>query len=274
MLAVPDDDGLRYVGRVGTGCREHDLDSLLARLRARSTGPLTDVPAADPRDANCVTPALIGEVEFSEWTPTGKLRHPSWRWLRPDKSPEEVRIEGEEPTAQTAHTDAPFSAHTLVEPSRRSYTGSMNPKLLLLLGLGVGYVLGARAGREPYEKLAAKADEIWTSPRVAKARREVEAYARQQAPIIRERAEAAAKAAPGFVADTAKDVATKVTDVAGDIKDQVGKTAGDIKDQVGKTAGSLRERGEEVVERAAVAAGRTRDSALEDDSDDEVGATR
>jgi uncharacterized protein YjbJ (UPF0337 family) len=161
----------------------------------------------------------------------------------------------------------------------------MNPKLLLLLGLGVGYVLGARAGREPYEKLAAKADEVWTSPRVAKARREVEAYARQQAPIIRERAEAAAKAAPGFIADTAKDVATKVTDVAGDIKDQVGKTAGDVKDQVGRTAGdvkdqvartagSLRERGEEVVERAAVAAGRTRDSALEDDSDDEVGATR
>ena len=195
----------------------------------------------------------------------------------------------------------PDPALTLVAPSPRSYTGAMNPKLLLLLGLGVGYVLGARAGREPYEKLVAKTDEVWTSPRVAKARREVEAYARQQAPIIRERAEAAAKAAPGFIADTAKDVATKVTDVAGDVKekvtdvagdvkDQVVKTAGDVSDQVTKTAGdvkgrvaktagdvkvqvtktaeNLRERGEVVVERAAVAAGRTRDSALEVDDDD------
>jgi len=93
LLAVPGDDGLRYVGRVGTGFREQDLDSLLARLRPRATSPLTDVPAADARDANWVTPALVGEVEFSEWTPTGRLRHPSWRGLRPDKSPDEVTIE-------------------------------------------------------------------------------------------------------------------------------------------------------------------------------------
>jgi bifunctional non-homologous end joining protein LigD len=78
---------------VGTGFTERELDGLLAGLRSRSTTPLTDVPAADARDANWVTPSLVGEVEFSEWTPTGRLRHPVWRGLRPDKSPDEVVIE-------------------------------------------------------------------------------------------------------------------------------------------------------------------------------------
>jgi bifunctional non-homologous end joining protein LigD len=40
-----------------------------------------------------VDPTLVGEVSFSEWTNEGRLRHPSWRGLRDDKSPEEVRRE-------------------------------------------------------------------------------------------------------------------------------------------------------------------------------------
>jgi bifunctional non-homologous end joining protein LigD len=32
----------------------------------------------------------VGEVVFSEWTRDGRLRHPAWRGLRPDKSPGEV----------------------------------------------------------------------------------------------------------------------------------------------------------------------------------------
>jgi bifunctional non-homologous end joining protein LigD len=57
------------------------------------TTPLADVPPADARDAMWVTPALVGEVEFSEWTRTGRLRHPSWRGLRPDKDVSDVRLE-------------------------------------------------------------------------------------------------------------------------------------------------------------------------------------
>ncbi|HEY3201926.1 MAG TPA: hypothetical protein VGK55_15435 [Actinomycetes bacterium] len=36
---------------------------------------------------------MVGEVAFGEWTPDGRMRHPSWRGLRPDKSPAEVRRE-------------------------------------------------------------------------------------------------------------------------------------------------------------------------------------
>ena len=37
-----------------------------------------------------VEPKLVGEVQFSEWTRTGRLRQPSWRGLRTDQLPEEV----------------------------------------------------------------------------------------------------------------------------------------------------------------------------------------
>ena len=95
LLGIPDGDGVRYVGRVGTGFSEKDLDALLPRLRRleRVTNPAEDVPGADARDANWVRPTLVGEVEFAEWTPTGRLRQPSWRGFRPDKSVKDVVVE-------------------------------------------------------------------------------------------------------------------------------------------------------------------------------------
>jgi bifunctional non-homologous end joining protein LigD len=95
LLAVPDDDALRYVGRVGTGFTDRMLRDLAARLEPLRTdqAPAGDVPAADASDALWVRPELVGEVEFAEWTPGGILRHSRWRGLRPDKSPDEVRRE-------------------------------------------------------------------------------------------------------------------------------------------------------------------------------------
>ncbi|WP_344295292.1 ATP-dependent DNA ligase [Agromyces neolithicus] len=89
--------GLDYVGRVGSGLREQDLDRLLARFTEtiRADAPFRDVPAADAADAVWVRPELVGEIEFSGWTATGVARHPRWRGMRSDKRPEEVRREDE-----------------------------------------------------------------------------------------------------------------------------------------------------------------------------------
>ena len=70
-----------------TGARR--APGLLAPL-ARKTSPLLDVPREDARDAHWVTPSLVGEVTYGELTEPGRLRHPVWRGLRPDKSPDEV----------------------------------------------------------------------------------------------------------------------------------------------------------------------------------------
>ena len=100
LVGIPADPGagetgpapLHYAGRIGTGFRDRDLTALRRRLDelARTDSPFDDVPAADAADAVWVEPVLVGEAEFSEWTPAGRLRHPSWRGLRPDKAPADV----------------------------------------------------------------------------------------------------------------------------------------------------------------------------------------
>jgi len=95
LMGVPDGEAIRYVGRVGTGFDERALDEMLPRLKklARKTSAVEDVPAADARDAVWVSPKLVGEVEFAEWTPTRRLRQPSWRGWRPDKEVADVSVE-------------------------------------------------------------------------------------------------------------------------------------------------------------------------------------
>ena len=95
LVAVPDGVDLRYVGRVGSGLTERDLAEAGARLKklGRKTAPLDDVPGIDASDAHWVRPALVGEVQYSEHTGSGRLRHPVWRGWRPDKTPSDVVVE-------------------------------------------------------------------------------------------------------------------------------------------------------------------------------------
>ena len=92
LLGIPDGGRLRYAGKVGTGFTDSELAAILSRLSGmeRKTSPLHDIPAPEAKGARWVTPKLVGEVEFAEWTPTGRLRQPSWRGWRPDKSPDDV----------------------------------------------------------------------------------------------------------------------------------------------------------------------------------------
>lgn len=96
LLGVHDDGGLVYVGNVGTGFSDAVLAELGRRLAAlaQDGSPFAaELPRADSRDAQWVTPRLVGEVAFGEWTRDGRLRHPTWRGLRPDKEPQDVRRE-------------------------------------------------------------------------------------------------------------------------------------------------------------------------------------
>ena len=93
LLGVPGDEGLAYVGKVGTGFSDRSLADLARLLKplARKTPPFIDaVPRAQAVGAHWVTPSLVGEVQYTEWTRENRLRHPSWRGLRPDKAASEV----------------------------------------------------------------------------------------------------------------------------------------------------------------------------------------
>ncbi|MGW9182993.1 ATP-dependent DNA ligase [Agromyces sp. NPDC055661] len=92
LVGIPGEHGLEYAGRVGSGFKEVELDRLLKQLGGleQPTRPFVEVPAIDAKDAVWVRPELVGEIEFGEWTRTGVARHPRWRGLRSDKSPDEV----------------------------------------------------------------------------------------------------------------------------------------------------------------------------------------
>ncbi len=98
LLGVPSagTKKLTFVGKVGTGFSEANRSDLLADLSRldRATSPFdTSLPPALVRGTTWVSPKLVGEVRFTEWTPDGHLRHPVWRGLRTDKSATEVRRE-------------------------------------------------------------------------------------------------------------------------------------------------------------------------------------
>lgn len=71
----------------------------------------------------------------------------------------------------------------------------MRGKLVLLVGVGIGYVLGARAGRGRYEDIKKAVSRFWNDPRVTQQVHNVEQFAKDKAPEVVD-----------FIGDTAKKV--------------------------------------------------------------------
>ncbi|MEP6478439.1 MAG: YtxH domain-containing protein [Rhodoglobus sp.] len=76
----------------------------------------------------------------------------------------------------------------------------MKGKILLVVGLGIGYVLGTRAGRERYEEIKTAANKLWQDPRVQKQVNQAEAFVKDKAPDVAE-----------FISDGAKKVVAQVS---------------------------------------------------------------
>ena len=96
LCGIPDGGGLRFIGRVGTGFTDKDLAALkavLTPLRSDESPFRPSLPRSEAKDVTYVRPELVGEVRYGEMTAYGRLRHPSWRGLRPDTLPAEVVLE-------------------------------------------------------------------------------------------------------------------------------------------------------------------------------------
>jgi bifunctional non-homologous end joining protein LigD len=111
LLGYYDKDGqLMYAGKVGTGFTTQSLHDVHRELKKHKTDKpaFTNPPrGAGARGVTWVEPALVGEVEFTEWTGDGQLRHPSFQGLREDKPPKSIIREEElMPTKARAKTTA------------------------------------------------------------------------------------------------------------------------------------------------------------------------
>jgi ATP-dependent DNA ligase len=78
---------------VGTGFDDKELGELHTALVGLATD---DPPFADAervKGSHWARPEMVVAVAFSEWTPDGRLRHPRFEGVRPDKAPADVRRE-------------------------------------------------------------------------------------------------------------------------------------------------------------------------------------
>ncbi|WAC48305.1 DNA ligase D [Asticcacaulis sp. SL142] len=106
LVGYYDEDRLIYAGKVGTGFTADSSIDLRRRLDTLADdNPFEGVPALARRGANWVTPKLVAEVQFGEWTSDGRLRHPSFQGLRDDKPATEVSRDYAVKTAK-AETEA------------------------------------------------------------------------------------------------------------------------------------------------------------------------
>lgn len=101
---------LQYAGKVGTGFSGEMLAKLRRELDAimQPARPFAG-PTGHDRRATWVQPLLVCEVEYREWPAAGSLRHASFKSLRQDKAPSEVRRE-QEPADAAAAPSAPAPA--------------------------------------------------------------------------------------------------------------------------------------------------------------------
>ncbi len=113
----------------------------------------------------------------------------------------------------------------------------MRGKIGIIVGLAAGYVLGSRAGRERYEQIKDRAQQLWKTEPVQK-----------QVENVKDLGKTAASAVPSAVWDGAVKIvkaATKKTGTPGDkldaAIDESKDAAADVKDAAKETADAAKE---------------------------------
>jgi len=158
LLGYYDDAGdLVFAGKVGTGFSSETLRRLGAQLRplSRPKPPFRNPPTgADARGVTWVKPELVADVQFRDWTEEGVIRHTSFRGLRADIKPVDVRRQpivvagaSADPPREPARTQAPARVPA-AEPVGVRLT---HPDRVVYPDRGAGYTVTKRQLAEYYE---------------------------------------------------------------------------------------------------------------------------
>jgi bifunctional non-homologous end joining protein LigD len=91
LLGYWDGDRFLYAGHAGGGFTHQGLSDMMKRLKPleRKSSPFSDEPETN-EPAHWVTPQVVVEIKFNEWTSEGRLRQPVFLGVRDDKDPRTV----------------------------------------------------------------------------------------------------------------------------------------------------------------------------------------
>ena len=124
LLGYYDRGRLIYAGNMGGGFDNAGLAEMYESLAllARKTSPFEETPR--PREpVHWVTPKVVVEVKFNEWTTDGKLRQPIYVGTRDDKDPRTVKREGTS-VQKSKKASGPTRATKVVRASARKSVGA------------------------------------------------------------------------------------------------------------------------------------------------------
>jgi bifunctional non-homologous end joining protein LigD len=119
LIGKREGKGFRYAGKVGTGFSDKLRTDLLKQLRKEEVPKPSVVDPPKMKGVRWVTPSLVAQLSFSEWTRDGRMRHPSFQGLRVDKGPMD--------TGQDDVPDAPpKTKHAAKAPSEKETPAPSN----------------------------------------------------------------------------------------------------------------------------------------------------
>jgi bifunctional non-homologous end joining protein LigD len=103
LLGYFDKSRFIYAGHTGGGFTRKGLEEMYRLLKPfeRTTSPFDETPKTNEK-AHWVTPQVVVEVKFSEWTADRRLRQPIFLGIRDDKNAKDVEIE--QPSVQRKAT--------------------------------------------------------------------------------------------------------------------------------------------------------------------------
>ncbi|HEX8705854.1 MAG TPA: DNA ligase D [Myxococcaceae bacterium] len=211
LVGVNGPGGYKDVGKVGTGFNTKVRRELRALLdKARVANPIA-VDAKYRTGAVWVKPKYVAQVNFTEWTDDGRLRHPVFQGLRTDKKPEEVvrerpapvtkgkarkeepEMASEQPTASARkRTRTTKKAAAAKTPARKRAAAKKRPATRTTGTRRVPTTVAARSARLPKEKETPATEGLakLTSaervlyPKTGFTKADVFAYYREVAPLL------------------------------------------------------------------------------------------
>jgi bifunctional non-homologous end joining protein LigD len=154
LIGYHDSGKLRFAGKVGTGFSAETLKELGSLLRplARARPAFADPPTgAEARGVTWVSPTLVAQVQYRDWSADGIIRHASFRGLREDIDPKSVV---REPAGAVAGPPKVAAAAPARQPPRQTAYRLTHPDRVVYPDRGAGYALTKRQIAEYYEAVA------------------------------------------------------------------------------------------------------------------------